>query len=146
MKIILDNLKDENLALIHELSYCLKFTVEKFEAPLPIEKEWTEVDILDITDYNLLGNNLKFNEYLSKVSGKTIKFYESRLKIFDEFNDIVSILYYSKSLPYRFKRDELLFESDAIGTRNYFVMENGYDGKNWLFTLKNVMTIDVQDY
>jgi len=136
MKLLIENLKDEHFKLLEELGTCLKFNIKPFDEDHYVQKEFENIDILDTTDYDQFSNNLLFINYMMKIGGKSVKYFDRYLKVFDEFDELLQVIYYSKSLPFRFKKDELFKISKNEGERNYYVMENGYDNKNWLYTLK----------
>ena len=76
-------------------------------------------------------------EYFKEISGEGIQYNrsEKKIKIYDADENLLSVIFLSKSIPLNFSLQNTLGKLTKVGDVGYYVLENGHGNKNWLYTL-----------
>lgn len=78
---------------------------------------------------------LTFLEYFARVNGTGINInqFDRSLTIFDEHNLIISRVYFASTIKHSITLSELIAPKNEINHKDYCIVENGIDNKNWLY-------------
>jgi len=85
-----------------------------------------------------MDREITLKDFSREINGESIEcdFGRRKLKIYDADKNLISIIVFSASVPELFNVHELLDRQVNTGELEYFVHQNGYDHKYWLYCVK----------
>jgi len=80
-------------------------------------------------------NSKSFKEYVQSIQAKFIEmdFHNRQIVIKNKNEEVVSTIFFSKSIQHRFTVSELLNTEHKVGDNMYAVYLEGYENKHWLW-------------
>ena len=84
-----------------------------------------------------IENKIPFKEYFKKISGDRIEInhYTRVIEIYNAESEHIKTLYFSKTISRKFNVPDLFEVYLKEGEYLFYVWENGYEDKDWLYIL-----------
>jgi hypothetical protein len=89
-------------------------------------------------DRAIMDREITLKDFSREINAESIEcdFGRRKLKIYDADKNLISVIVFSATVPELFNIEDILYRNTSSGELEYFVYQNGYDNRYWLYCFR----------